>query len=613
MRFGITFYPDQWPESYWSEAFKLIKDIGFDLVRFNEMGWADIEPQEGKFDFSSLDKALNLCKKNRLKVVLGTGAAQAPQWLINKHPDILPVANDGQIHPEYGPRPNCCRDNPNYRKYALRLTEKMAKRYARHPALEMWQLDNEPTYPPLDLPSNKDWCHCSATTKAFRAWAKKKYNSIKKLNEDWGTQFWSGTFNNFNQIVPPKAGMWEGGNPHIYLDWYRFKSEQLSDWLIYLKKIIQKYDKVHKIGTNSFPNIPNRIPDLERLSTGMDWFGWDVYPTATQNTDESLSQGADYWRSLCKSNGAEFIVGELQAGQTVRWGDPALVKGEDIKKWVKIIAERGATTILFHNLRPPLYGCETAGYGLLDNDGKETERSIAVREIIREVRTGFKPVLTKSTPTSAASPIAIVYLKSSEIQTYQEEGWTRPCPPGWYSGRGELGLLFGLNSIAGAYKLVYPNQADFIFQKQLGEGVPENKILLLTNPYLLSEKQFNNIRKFVESGGILVSDSRFGTKDQRAHLRKISLIQNWLKFSYKATEIIPSKLSIAKFKSKVDGFRDLIDTEDGVLAKYSDGFPAIIEKNIGKGKVIYATFSLFSNLRHWENKNLLEFIKGRIK
>ena len=154
----------------------------------------------------------------------------------------------------------------------------------------MWQIDNEPTYPPLDLPTNKDWCHCKATNKAFVAWAKKKYKTIDKLNEAWGTGFWSGTFNNFNQIIAPKAGMWEGGTPHIYLDWYRFKSEQLSDWLISLKKIVQKYDKVHKVGTNSFTNIPNRIPDHEILSQKLDWFGWDIYPTATQNTDESLAQ-----------------------------------------------------------------------------------------------------------------------------------------------------------------------------------------------------------------------------------------------------------------------------------------------------------------------------------
>lgn len=604
MRFGITFYPDQWPESYWDEAFAKIKEIGFTLVRFNEMGWSMIEPEEGKFDFSYLDKAFSICKKYNLKVVLGTGAAQAPQWLIERFPDILPVANDGQIHPEYGPRPNFCRDNPNYKKYALRLTEKIADRYAKHPNLEMWQIDNEPAYPPLDLPSNKDWCHCKFTRAAFCEWSRKRYKKIDALNQAWGTSFWSGAFNDFEQIVPPKAGMWQGGNPHIYLDWYRFKSEQLSDWLKLLKKTVRKYDKKHKVGINSFTNIPNRIPDHEVLSQEMDWFGWDIYPAATQNTDESLSQIADYWRSICKRNNCEFIVGELQAGPTVRWGDPALVKGEEIKKWAKIIAERGATTILFHNLRPPLFGCETGGYGLLDNDGKETDRSRAVREIITAVGTEQCSVPTAS--------IAIFYSKSSEVQTFQEEGWQRGAPPGWFSGRGELGLLFGLNSLAGAYKLAYPNKADFIFEKQLEEEIPKQKILLLANPYLLSEKHFENIKKYVEAGGIAVIDSRPGLKDEMGRLLPKSRFENLVKLSYKATEIISDKIPIAKLKARVDGFRDLVDTTDGILAKYSDGFPAIIEKNIGKGKAIYATFSLFSSLRHWENKNLLEFIKNRI-
>ena len=339
MRFGITFYPDQWPESYWDEAFNKIADLGFELVRFNEMTWPLLEPKPGFYNFHWLDKALNLCEKHNLKVVLGTAVVQAPQWLIHKHPEILPVANDGQIHPPYGPRFNFCRDNHTYRKFALRLADKIAKRYAHHPALSMWQLDNEPSYPPLDICENKDWCHCKATQKAFQHWCQKKYKNIKNLNQAWGTKFWSITFNNFLQITPPKSGMWGAGNPHIYLDWCRFKSESLSEWLLTLKRTVRLHDRKHKIGTNSFTSIPNRIPDHEVLSQNLDWFGWDIYPVATGNSDESLCQIADYWRSICSLHESEFVVCELQAGQTVRWGNPKSLHQDEMKNWVKILPE----------------------------------------------------------------------------------------------------------------------------------------------------------------------------------------------------------------------------------------------------------------------------------
>ncbi len=600
--FGITFYPDQWPEDYWQKAFSEIKETGFEVVRFGEMMWDWVEPRDGKFQFEQLDKAMDLCQKRGLKVILGTSVAQAPQWLIKKRRDLLPVAHDGTLHPEYGPRPNACRDNPAFIKYAERLARKLAERYSKHPALFMWQLDNEPGYPPLDLTANKDFCHCKATRRAFINWAKEKYRDINALNEAWGTRFWVETFSSFEEITTPKAGFWDAGNPHIYLDWYRFKSDRLSSYLRRLKKVIREHDKEHKIGTNSFTNIPNRASDHDVLAKEMDWFGWDIYPAGTGNTEESLAQIADYWRSVCKARGASFIVAELQAGPNVRWGNPARVTGEEIKTWTRILVEHGAEGIMYFNWRPPLFGSETGGFGLLNRDGTATERLQAVKEVINEI--GKKAV------PAPGSTLAIYYSKSSEIQTFQEEGPQRCAPAGWISGRGQIGLLYGLDSIAGAYRLVYPDSADFIFERQLEEGYIPYQTLLLTNPYLLTMEQFNNLKKWVSQGGTLITEARFGLKDGRARLYEEPLIEKLMDLKHEHTEIIEGKLQIPGFRAVAYGFRDVVECMSGVLARFEDNIAAIIEKKIGEGKVIYSTFSLFGSFLKGENKKLLEFFKS---
>ncbi|MFA4967064.1 MAG: beta-galactosidase, partial [Candidatus Margulisiibacteriota bacterium] len=127
-QFGVTFYPDQYPKDIWDKEFREIKKTGFEVVRFAEMAWDWIEPKEGEWRFKDLDYAMSLCEKHGLKVLLGIPVAQAPQWLVKKHPEILHVAHDGQVHPEYGPRPNACRDNHLFRKYAETLTQVLAGR-----------------------------------------------------------------------------------------------------------------------------------------------------------------------------------------------------------------------------------------------------------------------------------------------------------------------------------------------------------------------------------------------------------------------------------------------------------------------------------------------------
>lgn len=598
MKFGVTFYPDQYPKEIWEKEFQEIKSTGFEIVRFNEMSWGLIETKDNHFEFKDLDLALSICEKVGLKVILGVPTAQAPQWLIHKHPEIAPIANDGFVHPDHGPRPNACRDNKDYKKCAERLASKMAERYKNHPAILMWQIDNEPSYPPLDITENKDYCHCNATRSSFVAWVKDNYKTIEKVNEVWGTRFWGQNYSSFDEIKTPRSGMWDSEYPAIYLDWQRFKSEQLSKWLKNLKQIIRKHDKTRKIGTNNFTTIINRSPDHRVLADQMDFYGWDIYPKGTNNSDESLSQIADFWRSICKNANAEFIVSELQGGDNVRWGYPAHVTGKEIKKWVEILSNKGAQMILFHNWRPPLFGPEVGGFGLKKPDGSSTERLATVKEAINEYRL--------SNTDYRSSKIAIYYSRTSDVETFQEEGPFRPSPSNWFCGRGDLGMFFGNNSIVGAYRLLYEEKItpDFIFDQDLSR-LNDYKVIFLTNPYLLGHEEYKKIKMFVENGGILVSDSRFGLKDEHSTLYQKPFLEEFLGVEHLYTEIIETELKINDSESKAFGFRDVIKPKDSVvLFSYEDKHPALIEKNIGRGLVIYSTFSLFSSFLKSKNADI---------
>ncbi|MBN3033490.1 MAG: beta-galactosidase [Candidatus Saganbacteria bacterium] len=576
--FGVTFYPDQWPAETWEENFRNIKRAGFNVVRFGEMAWDWIEPDAGKFSFSGLDRAMALCARLGLKVLLGIPVSQVPPWFYRLYPDSRPVAQDGTLYPEMGPRPNICKDNPDYRHLAERLTRKLVVRYKNHPALLMWQVDNEPVYPPLDHTTSNDYCHCRHSRRAFILWAKKKYGSLAKLNEVWGMKFWTNTLSRFEDISTPKAGIWEAVSPHLFLDWFRFKTDSLAGWVSHLARIVKAADRNHKVGTNGFIGISTRVPDHSILAQGLDWYGLDVYPAGGKMGPRDLSFIIDLWKSFARAGGAEFHVTEMQGGQNVRWGSPVYVKGPEIEWWTKLAFEKGAKGLLYHAWRPPLFGAETAGFGILKADGSPTKRLEVISKMAKAIQ--------NSSFVIRHSKLAIAYLRSSDVQSYQEQGPPRGIAGQWEPVRVDIGLMCGMNSIQGAYQLAYDRYrgADFIFEQDLTEGKLPYETVLLPNPYLLSRKQFANLKKWVAAGGQLITEARFGLKDENGHLYPKPLLEELLGVVWDHGEV------------NENGFLDVIE---GKPAK-----PQIIVKKLGKGKIVYANYSLFMSIRRGNKKFL---------
>jgi beta-galactosidase len=580
--FGVTFYPDQWPVETWEENFKNIKKAGFNVVRFGEMAWDWVEPDAGKFSFAGLDRAMDLCAKHGLKVLLGIPVSQVPPWFYRLYPNSRPVAQDGTLYPEMGPRPNICKDNPNYRRLAERLTRKLVARYKNHPALLMWQVDNEPVYPPLDHTTANDFCHCRHSRRAFILWAKKRYGTLAKLNEAWGATFWTNTFSRFEDINTPKAGIWEAVSPHIFLDWYRFKTDSLTSWVGHLAKIVKASDKNHKVGTNGFIGISTRVPDHSLMAGELDWYGLDIYPMGGKMRKRDYAFMLDLWKSYVRGKKAEFQITELQGGQNVRWGFPGYVEGPEIKWWTEMALERGAQGLLYHAWRPPLFGAETAGFGILKADGSSTKRLEVIAKLAQQSQ--------KLKVKSQNHDLAIAYLRSSDVQSYQEQGPPRGIAGQWEAVRVDIGLMYGMTSIQGAYQLVFDKYkaADFIFEQDIDSGKLPYKTLLLPNPYLLSKKQFENLKKWVAAGGKLITEARFGLKDENGHLYEKPLLEELLGVVWDHGE------------TTKDGFLDVLA---GKLKK-----PQIIEKKIGKGKVVYANYSLFLGISKG-NKKLLSATK----
>ena len=94
---GAYYYPEHWDESQWERDFKQMHDLGFEFTHFAEFAWAQLEPEEGKYDFAWLDKAVALAAKYDLKVIMCTSTATPPVWLSRKYPEILIKNENGTV------------------------------------------------------------------------------------------------------------------------------------------------------------------------------------------------------------------------------------------------------------------------------------------------------------------------------------------------------------------------------------------------------------------------------------------------------------------------------------------------------------------------------------
>ena len=181
---GVCHYPEHWPEVWWAEDARRMREMGLATVRIGEFAWVRIEPRRGGVTWDWLDRAMNALGDAGLKIVLGTPTATPPKWLMDEFPEIAPVDDQGRPR-GFGSRRHYRFSSKVYWRESARVVEALSQRYGRHPALAGWQTDNE--YGCHD--SVLSWGHDDL--KGFRDWLRHRYQSPERLNEAWGASFWS--------------------------------------------------------------------------------------------------------------------------------------------------------------------------------------------------------------------------------------------------------------------------------------------------------------------------------------------------------------------------------------------------------------------------------------
>ncbi|MCD0166866.1 beta-galactosidase [Deinococcus sp. 12RED42] len=484
--YGADYNPEQWPREVWAEDVRLMNEAGVNLVSLGIFSWAQLERGEGDFDFGWLDEVMDLLHAGGVDVNLATATASPPPWFSLKYPDSRPVTVDG-VRLEVGGRQGYCPSHPALREGVARLTRAVATRYARHPALKLWHINNE-------YGCHIDQCFCEHCARRFRAWLEARYATIDALNDAWGTAFWSQRYTDWAEIQPPRRAP-TYANPTQQLDWRRFSSDN----------ILELHTLERGILTEMTPDVPATTNFLGFLP-GLDYFRWaqeedvvslDAYPDPGQ-PDSHLEAGMvfDLTRSL--GGGNRWILME-QATSAVNWRTRNAPKAPGQMRMLNHLAlAKGASGIMFFQWRASKAGAEKFHSGLVQHVGPERSR------VWREV-TDFGAELRELTPLLDARVPARVAVMFDWHNWWALNIDSKP---------GVLPLLPLLGRWYAALRTLGQN-VDFVAP---GGDLEGYDVVVLPNLYLMDDATGADLRAFTERGGHLIAGYFTGVVDSREHV-----------------------------------------------------------------------------------------------
>lgn len=502
---GVDYYPDQTPEALWEEDARMIAAAGLTNVRIAEFAWALMEPSQGKFDFAWLRRAVDILHRNNIAVILGTPSAAPPPWLSARYPEILEVNAQGQkLHP--GGRRFTCPTNKVYRRLALAVATQMAQAFSQTPGIIGWQIDNEFTL------SSSGRCYCEYCQAGFQDWLRGKYRDLDTLNRTWGTAFWSQIYTDFSQVpVPLLSGA--DPNPGLALDYDRYQSCANSSFQQEQLSMLRKTCPSHFITTNNV-GLVDTI-DMRELYSSLDFVAFDNYPgflemhlhqqtksktIAPEMIATPIAFSHDVGRSI---KGKPFLIMEEQSGKA---GQPTFSPQPEpgqIRLWVYQAVAHGAMGINYFRWDTATFGAEEYWHGMLNHDRSKSPAFDEIVQTVKELKSLGSELLHSSYPADAA------------LMFDYDCSWAFQIQPCHYA-------LRYMDQVTAWYGATSPSHTGIDIVAPTAD-LSRYKVVFAPAPYLISEKQAENIRSFVRNGGLFVAGFRLGAKDEYSRIVRTPL------------------------------------------------------------------------------------------
>lgn len=574
---GADYNPDQWikydPDII-NKDMRLMKLANMNSMSVAIFAWSSLEPEEGVFDFSFLDEAMDKIAQNGGKAVLATPSGARPAWLAEKYPEVLRTDEKRVAH-LFGERHNHCFTSPVYREKTAIINEKLAERYKDHEALGVWHISNE----------FSGECHCPLCRAAFTEWLRKKYNNdLDKLNFEYWTSFWSHTYTSWEQIAPPSS-ISEKSVSGLNLDWKRFVTHQTAE---FIKSEIEPLKRI----TPDIPVTTNMMSYFDGLNYAelakcIDVISWDDYPewlNSEKDIDTAVRDAMwhDVMRSLKKR---PFLLMESTPSM-VNWRGIDKIKRPGMHRAASLLAvAHGSDSVQYFQFRKSRNCTEQHHGAVVDHCGHENTRV-------------FREVSQLGAELKKLDCIVGTYTKSEVAFVFDwENKWALDDVQYFNSHDKKMYETFNKH-----YKEFWKRgiNVDFINYES---SLDDYKLIIMPMMYSVPESFIKKVEAFVRNGGTAVTTYMAGMVNEN----NLTYLGGWPAnelgdvfgiWNEEISCMLPGETVKVNYKGKdyaaVDYCEVIHANAASVLGSYREdyfaGKPAVCKNDYGKGTAYYIAF-----------------------
>jgi beta-galactosidase len=368
--FGAAYYHEYQPYDRLKTDLDLMAEAKFTVIRVGESVWSTWEPENGRFDLDWLQPVLDGAHERGISVVLGTPTYAVPPWLARQYPEIAGERATGQ-RIGWGARQEVDFTHPAFRFHAERVIHKILARYAEHPGIIGFQVDNEP---------GPELLHNHGVFQRFVDHLRAKYGDVETLNREWGLVYWSHRLSTWADLWTPDGN----AQPQYDVAWREFQARQTTEFIDWQAQIARQYARPEQFVTTCISYTRPAVEDDE-LTDSLDIASGNPYyvmqdglalPDPTPADHEQKWQTAGVWSLyqtadwMFSSRQAPFLVTETNAmhiGPT--WDNRPAFDGQWRQAAWALVA-RGARMIEYWHWHTLHFGAETYWGGILPHSGR---------------------------------------------------------------------------------------------------------------------------------------------------------------------------------------------------------------------------------------------------
>lgn len=481
--FGAAYYSEYLPYDRVEKDMEMMEKAGMNVIRIAESTWSTLEPQEGVYDFTHIDRMLNAAACHHISVIVGTPTYAVPTWLVKKYPDILAITQNGRER--YGHRQNMDITNPDYLSHAERVIRVLMEHVKDVPHVIGYQLDNE----------TKSYGTAGPRVQAmFVDYLKENFPDINDFNHEFGLDYWSNRVNDWDDFPDVRGTI----NQSLAAEFCKFQRSLVTKFLSWQADIVREYKRDDQFITQNFDfdwtthsiGYQSQVDQYD-ASRCMTVAGADIYhPSNEELTGAEITVCGNISRSLKKDN---YLILETEAQGLTPW----LPYPGQLRLQAYSHIANGSNSVMYWHWHSIHNAIESYWKGMLSHDFSENEtyrEAVVIGNEWKKIGSHLKNLKKENKIAIMLDNASLTGFTQFPLENAGANGYNTVMR--WFSD-----ALYRLNI---EYDMISSKERDF----------SSYECLIVPALYSAPESLLLALDSYVRNGGHLITTFRSGFSDE---------------------------------------------------------------------------------------------------